>query len=115
MKKLSKVVSIIAFIPLLVASFAGSVLGKEIPVEPPDYVPEKPLSELITQISSTILFLVGIVAVLFLIIGGFQYITASGNPEQVETAKKTIMYAIIGIIVCLLSYAVVYFVIGRIE
>jgi len=105
MKKLSKVVSIIAFIPLLVASFAGSVLGKEIPVEPPDYVPEKPLSELITQISSTILFL---------IIGGFQYITASGNPEQVETAKKTIMYAIIGIIVCLLSYAVVYFVIGRI-
>ncbi len=50
-------------------------------------------------------------AVLFIIIGGFQYITSAGNPENVSKAKNTILYAIIGIIVTLLSYAIVKFII----
>ncbi|OGE80492.1 MAG: hypothetical protein A2660_01370 [Candidatus Doudnabacteria bacterium RIFCSPHIGHO2_01_FULL_45_18] len=49
----------------------------------------------------------GIVAVLYLIIGGFRYITAAGNEETAEQAKKTIQNSIIGLIVILLSYVIV--------
>ena len=69
------------------------------------------LLQLITRISNILLLLVGLVAVLFIIIGGFQYITSAGNPENVSKAKNTILYAIIGIIVTLLSYAIVKFII----
>lgn len=71
------------------------------------------LAGMITLISNSILLLVGIVAVLFLIIGGFQYISSGGNPEQVGKAKNTIFYAIIGIIVALLAYVIVQFVVGQ--
>ncbi len=64
----------------------------------------------IKLIINMILALVGFIAVLFLIIGGFQYITASGNPDQLESAKKTIMYSIIGIVIVVISWAIVIFV-----
>lgn len=69
---------------------------------------------IITKISNTLLLLVGVVAVLFLIIGGFQYITSAGNPESVGKAKNTILYAIIGIGAVLLSYAAVQFILTNI-
>lgn len=84
-----------------------------IPVEQPSRSPGGSLTSLITTISNTILLLVGVIAVLFLIIGGFQYIASAGNPEQIGKAKQTIMYAIIGIIVALLAYVVVKFILGQ--
>lgn len=71
------------------------------------------LITLITNISNVILLLVGVIAVLFLIIGGFYYMTSAGNPEQIGKAKTTILYAIIGILVTLLAWAVVTFVLGQ--
>lgn len=75
----------------------------------------KSLIDLITTVSNTLLLLVGVIAVLFLIIGGFQYITSSGNPEQVGKAKNTILYAIIGIVVTLIAWAVVSFIISNMQ
>jgi glucose uptake protein GlcU len=48
----------------------------------------------------------GIVLFLLLIIGGFKYITSGGDPKAVEGAKKTLTYAIGGLIVILLSYLI---------
>lgn len=73
------------------------------------------LIELITKISDTLLLLVGVVAVLFIIIGGFQYITSAGNPENVSKAKNTILYAVIGIIVTLLAYGIVRFIVDALS
>jgi hypothetical protein len=42
-----------------------------------------------------------------IIYGGFLYVSAAGNSEKIENAKKIIMYAVIGIIVILLSFAIV--------
>jgi hypothetical protein len=50
---------------------------------------------------------VGFVAVLFLIIGGYRYITARGNEEQAEDAKRTLTNAIIGIVVVIASFVVI--------
>lgn len=91
---------------------AQNIPSGEIPVPKPSRAPDGNLLELITLISNTILLLVGVVAVLFLIIGGFQYITSAGNPESISKAKTTILYAIIGIIITLIAWAVVTFIIG---
>lgn len=49
----------------------------------------------------------GLLAVVFLIYGGFRYIASAGNEEQAEGAKKTIQNAIIGLVVVILSYVIV--------
>ena len=65
------------------------------------------------QISNTLIFLVGAIAVIMLIIGGLRYVTSNGEASSIKGAKDTITYAIIGIIVAILSFALVSFVIGR--
>lgn len=61
----------------------------------------------IVEVLDIALFIVGLLAVLFLIVGGFRYITASGNEEQVEGAKQTIFHAIIGLAIVILSFVIV--------
>lgn len=53
------------------------------------------------------------VAVLFIILGGYRYMTSQGNQDQVEGARKTILYGVIGLAVLFLSYTIVVTV-GRI-
>ncbi len=62
------------------------------------------------KIADTLIFLVGAIAVIMLIIGGLRYVISQGNKEQVSSAKDTILYSVIGIIVAILSYAIVHFV-----
>ncbi len=52
------------------------------------------------------------VAVLFLIIGGFWYITSAGNEETAEKGKGTAINAIIGIVIIILSYVIITVVSG---
>lgn len=63
-------------------------------------------------ITNVLLFIIGAIAVIMLVIGGVRYTTSGGNSEQVTAAKNTIMYAIIGIIVAILAFAIVNFVIS---
>ena len=65
-----------------------------------------------SQISSVLLFIVGAVAVIMLIIGGLKYVVSGGDASKVQSAKNTILYALVGIIVAILAYAAVNFVIG---
>lgn len=65
-----------------------------------------------TTITNTALFIIGALSVLMLIYGGIRYTVSAGDSKQVEAAKNTIMYAIIGIIVALLAGAIVNFVLG---
>ena len=62
-------------------------------------------------ISNILIFLVGAIAVIYLIIGGLRYVTSGGDSKAVTAAKDTILYAIIGIVVAVISYALVNFVI----
>ena len=64
------------------------------------------------QITNTILYGVGVVAVIVLIIGGIRYLISGGDAKKVTDAKNTILYAIIGLIIALLSFAIVNFVIS---
>lgn len=64
----------------------------------------------ITIVINYFLGLLGLIAVAFLIYAGVLMVTAGGNDEQVTKARKIIMYAVVGIIIILLSYTVVQFV-----
>lgn len=68
---------------------------------------------MITKIINVLLFLIAAVSVVMLIIGGFRYIVSQGDSTKVTSAKNTILYAIIGLIVAILAYAIVNFVMGQ--
>lgn len=63
-------------------------------------------------ITNVLLFLIGAVSVIMLIIGGIRYTTSNGDATAVQSAKNTILYSIVGIVVAILAYAVVRFVVG---
>ena len=65
------------------------------------------LGDIIVKVINFFLLFAGAVAILFLIIGGFRYVVSAGNPDQVEGAKKTIMYAIVGLIIIFIAFALV--------
>ena len=64
------------------------------------------------QVTNTILYIVGIIAVIMLIIGGIKYVISGGDAKKVTDAKNTVLYAIIGLVVCFLAFAIVNFVIS---
>lgn len=63
-------------------------------------------------IVNVLLYVIGAVSVIMLIIGGIRYTISQGDSGAVTSAKNTILYAVIGIVVAILAYAIVNFVIG---
>ena len=61
-------------------------------------------------ITNVLLFILGAISVIMIIIGGIRYVLSGGNSTAVTAAKNTILYAIVGVIVALLAYAIVNFV-----
>lgn len=63
-----------------------------------------------STITDVLLFIIGSISVIMIIIGGIRYVISGGDASKVTAAKNTILYAIVGIIVALLAYAIVNFV-----
>ena len=72
------------------------------------------LVDSVQGIINAIIAVLGIVAVLVIILGGVQYMTSSGDSAKVKKAKDTILYGVIGLIICVLAFAIVNFVIMNI-
>lgn len=70
------------------------------------------LSDLITNIVNILLFVLGAIAVIMIVIGGIRYTTSNGDASGITSAKNTILYSVIGLVVALLAYAIVNFVLG---
>lgn len=68
---------------------------------------------LIKSIVNALLFALGAIAVVMIVIGGIRYTTSNGDSSQVTSAKNTIMYAVIGLIIAIMAYSIVNFVIQR--
>lgn len=69
----------------------------------------------VKDIINVILGVLGIVAVVVVIIGGVRFITSQGDAAQVAKGRNTILYGLIGLVVALLSYAIVNFVLKGIS
>ncbi len=69
----------------------------------------------IAKVINIILSFLGIVAVIIILIGGFKWMTAGGESEGIEEAKKIIMAGVIGLAIVLSSYAIAKFVLGSLS
>jgi hypothetical protein len=81
-------------------------------------LPGNPSIDLPTEITNIIrnilLPIAGIIAVLFIVIGGYQYMFSAGNDEMAESGKKTLQNAIIGLVIIILSYLIISVIVNTI-
>lgn len=73
---------------------------------------EKDLGARIQDIVNVLLFVLGAIAVIVIVISGIKYATSDGDSGKVTSAKNTILYAVVGLVVAILAYAIVNFVLG---
>ena len=76
----------------------------------PNSCNEQDLNDVIKTIINTIIFVVGMVAVIMIILGGVNYATSQGDTQKVQKGKNTILYGIIGLVISILAFAIVNFV-----
>lgn len=70
-------------------------------------------NNILTNVVNIFTAIVGIIAVIMIIVGGFKYITSGGESNAVSGAKKTILFAIIGLIIVVLAQVIVRFVLAK--
>lgn len=68
---------------------------------------------MIQIVINILLYVLGIIAVIMIIVGGIRYTTSNGDSSALTSAKNTILYSIVGLVVAILSFAIVNFVVGR--
>lgn len=71
---------------------------------------EETVNNVVGGIVNILLFVVGVGAVIMLIIGGLRYVTSGGDAQAATSAKNTIIYSIIGLILAVAAYAIANFV-----
>ncbi len=70
-------------------------------------------SSVLTTVTNILLFLMGAISVIMIIVGGIRYATSQGDQTQMQSAKNTILYAVIGVVVSIAAYAIVSFVVTQ--
>ncbi|MBR3329336.1 hypothetical protein IKG29_02295 [Candidatus Saccharibacteria bacterium] len=73
------------------------------------------LSVTVGNIIQAVVGALGLVCVVIIILGGIQYMTSSGDAGKVKKAKDTILYGIIGLVICVLAFAITTFVINTVN
>jgi hypothetical protein len=71
------------------------------------------INDLLHQVVNIASAIVGVVAVVMIIVGGLRYVTSGGDSSKVSSAKSTLIYAIIGLIIVALAQIVVHFVLNQ--
>ncbi len=70
----------------------------------------KELDQTARKMINVAIGVIGLVAVIVIVVGAFQYTVSQGDPSRIKKAKDTIMYGIIGMVLAILSFAIVNFV-----
>ena len=76
----------------------------------PQILPDNNLMGALNSIVNWLFTVLLIVAVIFILIAAFNFITAAGDPEKVKTARQFVIYALIGVVVALLARGLITFV-----
>lgn len=95
------------------ANLKISVSGESCELDGTGEAVSERIDAIITQAINILSLVVGVTAVVMIIIGGFRYITSGGDSGNVTSAKNTILYAIIGLVVVALAQVIVRFVVLR--
>ena len=69
------------------------------------------IADVLAGILNSVIGIGGIIAVIFIVVGGITYMTSTGDPGKTKKAKDTILYALIGLVVCAMAFAIVNWVV----
>lgn len=69
---------------------------------------------IITKAARILALIVGVASVIMIIIGGFKYVLSNGDSNAINSAKNTIIYALIGLVISVIAGAIVQFVLSRV-
>jgi hypothetical protein len=105
----------VIFFPTALLSDATSAVNSGITAACAQSCNNSSLSTIFSGIADTLIFIIGAVSVIMIIIGGLRYVISNGDSKAVESAKNTILYAVIGIIAAISAYAIVTFVTKNIK
>lgn len=72
----------------------------------------RPIGPMIKTAINVLLFIIGTLAVIMIIFGGLKYVTSRGEASEITSARNTILYAVVGLVVAILAYAIVDFVVN---
>lgn len=64
------------------------------------------------NILSLLLYVIGAIAVVMIVIGGIKYVTSNGDANSIQSAKNTILYSVVGLVVAILGQAIILFVVN---
>ncbi|MET0980221.1 MAG: pilin [Candidatus Saccharimonadales bacterium] len=70
----------------------------------------KSLNTTIRDVVNVMLYIIGVLSVIMIVFGGIRYVISAGDSTKVAAAKNTVLYSVVGLVVALLSYAIVNFV-----
>lgn len=73
------------------------------------------VNSLVQNTTNLLLFVLGTICVIVIIISGIRFATAGGDPGQIKTARESIIYAVAGLVVAILAYAIVHFVLDSLK
>ena len=73
------------------------------------------IQTIVTTVVNIFSIVVGIVAVIMIVVGGFKYITSGGDSGNITSAKNTIVYAVIGLVIVALAQFIVQFVLNKVN
>jgi cytochrome bd-type quinol oxidase subunit 2 len=73
------------------------------------------INNLLITIINIFSLVVGIIAVIMIIVGGIRFVLSGGESSNVSTARNTIIYAIVGLVIVALAQVIVHFVLNRIS
>jgi len=88
-------------------ALTGGKCGQEVAGQPG-------VANTIKVVINILSLIVGVVAVIMIIIGGFKYIISGGDSNSISSAKNTILYAIIGLVIVALAQVIVKFVLQKV-
>jgi hypothetical protein len=71
------------------------------------------VNKIIKTVINILSVVVGVAAVIMIIIGGLRYVTSGGDSSNVASAKNTILYAIVGLVIAAMAQFIVQFVLNK--
>ena len=72
------------------------------------------IDTLVKSVLKILSWVVGVISIIMIVIAGFLYVTSNGDAGKIGTAKNTLIYAIVGIVIVAFAQAIVQFVLGRV-
>ena len=68
---------------------------------------------MIGNVVNILMFILGAVSTIMIIVGGLKYVTSNGDSNSIQSAKTTILYSVVGLVVAISASAIVSFVLGQ--